>query len=314
MHSHDLYNNMKLSVFVVTYNQEKYIRQCLDSILMQKVDFDYEIVIGEDHGTDNTRAICEEYAEKYPHIRLLPLKERLGIAENWKRVLGECKGKYIALCEGDDYWIDPMKLQKQVDFLDTHNNIGYLFTRHLRMRPNGEIYDFFKSKDILIPETMDLDYLLRNELMPTTQTVCFKSSLLPTPLPQFMKGHLYADLILLVVIASKSDVGYIDDATAVYREGIGMMTLSRRKCVLKSLFYVYEHLNRYTHGKYDYIFGNKAKQYHILYNTFRPHRSHYIRAYYYYIVWQILEKGFTTKNIMAILKNTFRKFNKITNR
>ena len=70
---------MKLSVFVVTYNQEKYIHQCLDSILMQEVDFDYEVVIGEDHGTDGTRVICEEYAEKYPQVRLLPLMKNLGV-------------------------------------------------------------------------------------------------------------------------------------------------------------------------------------------------------------------------------------------
>ena len=97
---------MKLSVFVVTYNQEKYIRQCLDSILMQEVYFDYEVVIGEDHGTDGTRAICEEYAEKYSQIRLLPLTKNMGISGNWRRVLLECKGEYIAMCEGDDYWLD----------------------------------------------------------------------------------------------------------------------------------------------------------------------------------------------------------------
>ncbi len=115
---------MKLSVFVVTYNQEKYIRQCLDSILMQEVDFDYEVVIGEDHGTDDTRAICEEYAEKYPKVRLLPLTENLGIVKNWKRVLSECTGEFVAMCEGDDYWMDPRKLQKQVSFLESHKEFS----------------------------------------------------------------------------------------------------------------------------------------------------------------------------------------------
>ena len=118
---------MKLSVFVVTYNQEKYIRQCLDSILMQKVDFDYEVVIGEDHGTDGTRAICEEYAKKYPQVRLLPLTENLGIARNWQRVLSECNGEYIAMCEGDDYWTNSLKLQKQVDFLEQHEQYELCF-------------------------------------------------------------------------------------------------------------------------------------------------------------------------------------------
>lgn len=301
---------MKLSVFVVTYNQEKYIRQCLDSILMQKVDFDYEVVIGEDHGTDGTRAICEEYAAKYPQVRLLPLKERLGIAENWKRVLVECRGEYIAMCEGDDYWIDPNKLQKQLDFLEAHNDVGYVFTRHLRTRPDGSVYDFFSTKNIHIPEIIDLDYLLKNEIMPTTQTVCFKSSLLPKPMPDFMKGHLYADLILEVLVGENCKIGYIDDITAMYREGIGMMTLSKKRYALKSLFSVYKNLNKYTHGKYAYVFSNKARQYHILYDAYRPFRSHYLRAYCYYLAWQISDNGFNIKTLMTILKNTLKKFRK----
>ena len=301
---------MNLSVFVVTYNQEKYIRQCLDSILMQMVDFDYEVVIGEDHGTDGTRAICEEYAKKYSQIRLLPLMERLGIAGNWKRVLSECKGEYIAMCEGDDYWLDPNKLQKQVNFLEAHSDVGYVFTRHLRTRPDGSVYDFFSTKNIHIPEIIDLDYLLKNEIMPTTQTVCFKSSLLPQPMPDFMKGHLYADLILEVLVGEKCKIGYIDDITAMYREGIGMMTLSKKRYALKSLFSVYKNLNEYTYGKYAYVFGNKARQYHILYDAYRPFRSRYLRAYCYYLAWQILENGFNMKNLMAILKNTLKKFRK----
>ncbi len=302
---------MKLSVFVVTYNQEKYIRQCMDSILMQKVNFDYEIVIGEDHGTDGTRAICEEYAEKYPQVRLLPLTENLGIAGNWKRVLSECKGEYIAMCEGDDYWIDDLKLQKQVDFLENNEDVGYLFTRHLRMRKDGTIYDFFESKNISIPQITDLDYLLKNGIMPTTQTVCFRSSLLPKSLPDFMNGHLYADLILLVVIADNCKIGYINDATAVYRENIGMMskssTINARE-TSKTLFTIYDNLNQYTHGRYKYIFASKSYRYCILYKIYRPYRKYYPIAYFYYLAWQLLEKGFNLKNIYTLIKNTLIKF------
>ena len=119
---------MKLTVAVVTYNHEKYIKQCLDGILMQQTDFDYEVVIGEDSGTDKTLSICEEYAIQYPQIKILPKQERLGIGQNWLRVLKACSGDYIAFCEGDDYWINSQKLQKQVEYLDAHPECSMCYT------------------------------------------------------------------------------------------------------------------------------------------------------------------------------------------
>jgi glycosyltransferase involved in cell wall biosynthesis len=118
-----------VSVSVITYNHARYIRQCLDGILMQKTNFPFEIVLGEDGSTDGTREICIEYAKKYPRkIRLL-----LHHRENNIKIDGnptsqfnsiylyyKSNGKYIALCEGDDYWTDPLKLQKQASFLESN--------------------------------------------------------------------------------------------------------------------------------------------------------------------------------------------------
>lgn len=111
---------MKLSIFVVTYNQEQYIRQALDSILMQKVDFEYEVIIGDDCSTDETGAICDEYAAKYPFFHIYHHKTNFGLVKNWEFVLNHCTGEYVAMLEGDDYWTDAHKLQKQVDWLDKH--------------------------------------------------------------------------------------------------------------------------------------------------------------------------------------------------
>lgn len=111
---------MKLSIFVVTYNQKQYIRQALDSILMQKVDFDYEVIVGEDCSMDGTGAICDEYAAKYPFFHIYHHKTNLGLVKNWEFVLNHCTGEYVAMLEGDDYWIDAHKLQKQVTWLDEH--------------------------------------------------------------------------------------------------------------------------------------------------------------------------------------------------
>ena len=111
---------MKVSVFLVTYNQERFIRQAIESILNQHVNFLYEVIIGEDCSTDGTAAICDEYAEKYPFVKVFHHNPNKGLIKNWEFVLSHCSGDYVAMLEGDDYWIDEHKMQKQVDWLDTH--------------------------------------------------------------------------------------------------------------------------------------------------------------------------------------------------
>lgn len=132
---------MKLSVFLVTYNQEHYIRQALDSILMQQVNFDYEIIIGEDCSTDATAAICDEYAAQYPNIYVYHHNPNKGLIGNWEFVLNHCHGEYIAMLEGDDFWTDPHKLQKQVEFLDKHPETVLTFTSANVLYEGGDCRD-----------------------------------------------------------------------------------------------------------------------------------------------------------------------------
>ncbi len=126
-----------LSVVVVAYNHANYIRQCLDGILMQQTNFPFEIILGEDESNDGTREICMEYAERFPQKIKLLLHSRENVLyidgrptgrSNYITCLKECNGKYIAQCEGDDYWTDPLKLQQQIDFLE--NNHDYVVCYH----------------------------------------------------------------------------------------------------------------------------------------------------------------------------------------
>lgn len=113
--------NKKVSIVVATYNQEKYIRQTLESIVSQKANFEFEAIVGDDCSTDNNAQIIKEYAEKYPDIIVPILREKnLGMGGNTLDLMMRATGEYIAFIEGDDYWIDEQKLQKQVDFLDAH--------------------------------------------------------------------------------------------------------------------------------------------------------------------------------------------------
>jgi glycosyltransferase involved in cell wall biosynthesis len=117
-------NNILVSICIITYNQEKYIAEALNSFLIQKTDFDFEILIHDDASTDKTPQIIKEYEEKYPNI-IKPIyqtenKYSKGVSVDLAYNFPRAKGKYIAVCEGDDYWIDRNKLQIQIDYMEKH--------------------------------------------------------------------------------------------------------------------------------------------------------------------------------------------------
>ncbi len=119
-----------LSVCLVTYNQESYIEKVLEGAVSQQTSFPFEVVIGEDHSSDRTRAICQAYADRYPgKVRLLAQeKDNLGLNLNMLRTYRQCRGKYIAYLEGDDYWITTDKLQKQVEILESQPDVVLVHT------------------------------------------------------------------------------------------------------------------------------------------------------------------------------------------
>ena len=125
-------DNITVVVYMITYNHEKYIKKAIDSVLMQVTNFKFKLIIGEDCSTDNTLKICKKYKDLYPDkIELIKSEKNIGAAANARMVYDACfksGSKYIAMCEGDDYWTDPFKLQKQVDFLES--NSEYVLCGH----------------------------------------------------------------------------------------------------------------------------------------------------------------------------------------
>jgi len=117
-----------ISVNMITYNHEPYISQAIECVLKQKTDFPFELVIGEDCSTDGTRKIVMDYAKNYPDIiRVISSEKNVGAANNSKRTIQACRGKYIAWCEGDDYWHNPDKLQKQAEYLENNPECDLIF-------------------------------------------------------------------------------------------------------------------------------------------------------------------------------------------
>lgn len=134
----DWKNNFEplVSICCITYNHENYISDAIESFLLQKTTFPFEVIVGEDCSLDCTREVIEEYRKKYPNlIKIITSDINVGIHKNFTRTLNECSGKYIAFCEGDDYWTDPEKLQIQVDFLESNDE--YVISGH-----DASIVDF----------------------------------------------------------------------------------------------------------------------------------------------------------------------------
>ncbi|MBE0675570.1 MAG: glycosyltransferase [Bacteroidales bacterium] len=217
-----IHNNEPLvSVCMITYNHEPYIRQAIESVLMQQCTVSYELVIGEDCSSDGTGAICREYASSHPNVRLLPPENNLGMLPNFFRTMEACSGKYIAFCEGDDYWTDPQKLQKQADFLEKHTESGMVCTDYSKLFQNDAIIrrNCFKRAGYR-NEVRFNDYLTDMSTIGTA-TVMARKELITAYLAetdQETRNRFYVgDSPLWLFIAARSGIAVLHDETAVYR-------------------------------------------------------------------------------------------------
>ncbi|SMO86559.1 Glycosyltransferase involved in cell wall bisynthesis [Flavobacterium resistens] len=203
---------------MITYNQKDYISNCIDSILMQRTNFPIEIVIGDDNSTDGTREIIKNYAYEYPDIIKLNLREKRGMGlpgkQNFMTTLEMCSGEYISLCEGDDYWTDPYKLQKQVDFLEANQDCNICFHR-ANMLEKGELRlhqmpQEFESKPFKYIEL--LEYF--NFIM--TASVVFRK---PENfyLPKWFNTMLIGDMSLYKIVSGTKNIYCLPEIMSVYR-------------------------------------------------------------------------------------------------
>jgi glycosyltransferase involved in cell wall biosynthesis len=207
---------------MISYNHEKYIAQAIESVLIQKVAFDYELVIGEDCSTDNTRALVLEYQRCHPNtIRLLLPKTNLGMMENTLRTFEACQGEFVALLEGDDYWGSVCKLQRQVDFLNAHPECSMVFSSAFLDRgKESEI-----QRPIISKNVFKLEDLFTDNFIPTC-SVLYRN-LYRGKLPSWIKDAPFGDWPLHVLHALHGDIGYIDEPLAVYRVHSGGVWTSK---------------------------------------------------------------------------------------
>lgn len=205
-----------VSVICCAYNHGPYIRQCLDGFMMQKTDFSFEVLIHDDASTDNTAEIIREYELKYPDT-IFPIyatqnKYSKGIDVFSQILLPKAKGKYIAICEGDDYWTDPQKLQKQVDILDS--NLGYVMCSHVVdvYNERTESYHIWGVQD---SQEYDIYTLVYGPWLYHPLSVLFRKSAFNSD--KYSCYKLSKDMTLFYHILSSGKGYYMSEHMAVYR-------------------------------------------------------------------------------------------------
>ena len=212
-----------VSICCVAYNHEQYIKDALESFMSQKTTFPIEIVVSDDCSKDGTHAIIKEYVEKFPDLfRDISPKQNLGLFENFTYVQEQARGKYIAICEGDDFWIDPYKLQKQVDILEADESLMACCTNCINVDKTGkEIVPLNSAttENIQCDKRYTLrDFFSENHQYPTL-TVVYRNSHKEELYSKLRhtKNPFLADWPLWIILLTYGDMLFLNQKTAAYR-------------------------------------------------------------------------------------------------
>lgn len=250
--------NILVSVCCMAYNHEKYISQALDSFLMQKTSFDFEVLVGEDCSTDATRQIVLDYQSRYPEIiKMISSESNVGAQRNSKRIREKAVGKYISLCEGDDYWTHPDKLQKQVDYLEANLDCSMCVHAAEIVDVNGQ-----STNQWLRPHIGDTIYTIEDmikthfSLLFATNSIVYRKEILASP-PEWYHQSPVGDYPLSIVCANQGFVGYIDQVMSAYRRGVSgswndvyEKNKEKRMESLINFDQLFDNIDDYTHGQY----------------------------------------------------------------
>ncbi len=265
---------MKMDILVsincMAYNHEKYMAKAMDGFLMQKTDFAYEIIIGEDCSTDGTRKIVKEYAERFPEkIIVITSEKNVGWLENSLRIHKKSRGKYIALCEGDDYWIDPYKLQKQADYMKAHPlcTLCYHNAFILNMKTGEKTLFFNERMKSRLFHAGDM----AEQFIPTASRMYVKESF--DVIPAWYFACVVEDLPSQLIQTYRGCACYMSDIMSVYRWGVAnsaTQTLfesrtAREKIIANdnNMLAMLDHFNEFSKYQYNAQVNKRKKEFQI---------------------------------------------------
>jgi glycosyltransferase involved in cell wall biosynthesis len=268
-----------VSVKTITFNHAPYIRRCIESILMQKTTFPFELVIGEDCSTDGTRDIVLDYAKKYPDvIRIITSETNVGEIPNEIRTGLACQGEYIALCEGDDYWIDPLKLQKQYDVMLKHDAVvvthrtiyleyqGNKFIRSIVNQPR-ENSGVLRIEDIIL-----------NKFKCHTSSIFFRTKITKEFPEWYYKVLTGLDIPFILLASSIGKIYFINEIMSVYQNGVtGSWTFEQKKKLSSdeswrqkfeiAYLEMYKNFDKFTKSRYTKVIQERIHDRIIKYYT-----------------------------------------------
>jgi glycosyltransferase involved in cell wall biosynthesis len=254
---------MKVSVLVMTYDHAAFIRQALDGVLMQEASFDFEILVSEDCSTDGTREIVEEYARLHPDkIRLLLSETNIHTNAVVVRGVEAARGEYIALLDGDDYWLRTDKLQKQVTFLDGHPECAICF-HNVGVLEEGAKHPKRNWTAVGHPKISTFEDIWFGNFIATCSTM-FRRGVIPK-IPDWYDAFFpITDWPLHILNAEHGSIGYIDEVMGVYRLHAGGLfsALSERKKLIETLKF-YRQMNECLDLRHDRLARTAISKYFI---------------------------------------------------
>lgn len=217
-------DNVVVSVVIVTYNQEQWIRQTIDSILAQKTDYPFEVIIGDDCSKDATLSICREYEDKYDNVKVIAHPTNQGLIGNWVACVRECRGKYIMNCAGDDFWHNSNKIQLQTAFMEENPNcvISHTDYDRLYVKTNSITESYNQSNNIQPPEGKIQQKVLSGKEKMAAVTISYRSEFIKKycPLDKYVDMKFpREDWPTIMILSAYGDIRYIPVSTATYRVG-----------------------------------------------------------------------------------------------
>lgn len=261
-------SNKKVSVIMLAYNHEKFIAQAIEGVLMQQTNFEYELVIGEDFSPDKTRQICLDYEAKFPDkVRVLKREKNLGgggqpnFIDCYKNT---SSSTYVALCEGDDYWTSPHKLQKQVDFLEKSTDFAMCFhnTEVVFFEENQPSY---RLNEDLTKDIFTLDDLIGEDEIwfMATASIMYRRAAIGN-LPDWFVKTKSGDIPLHILAARNGKIKYINELMAAYRKHAGGQSLTDHKDdepFLRNRIFMYEQIDRETNFRFHNLLQKNIARY-----------------------------------------------------
>jgi glycosyltransferase involved in cell wall biosynthesis len=242
-----------ISVVMITFGHEAYIKQAIEGVLMQKCDFEVELIVSNDFSPDNTDEVVQNIIETHANgswIKYIKHYPNKGIPRNFVWSLQKGRGKYIAVCEGDDYWTDPFKLQKQVKFLENNPSYSMTFNSSSEIDENGNEFKIAKYDT----ETIDLATVLKKGWFIRTASLVFRRVVIEDGFPNFFINSYSTDYILQVMILKNGLGKNFFEVMSVYRHHQGGISQASKKLQIErwiKKLELLDTLNSFTDGKYS---------------------------------------------------------------